>query len=135
MAKSSKARPMRLPANPFISPARSLADVAQGPIAKILGKRGLAATEIVSGWKEIVGPELAEMCAPDRIAWPRGEAVSEHGGEAEGGATLHIKAAGPRAVEVQHRSGEIIERINQVFGYAAVSRIRVTQDGPVSTNR
>jgi hypothetical protein len=34
---------------------------------------------------------------------------------------------GPRAIEVQHRSGQILERVNTYFGYRAVVEMRILQ--------
>ena len=121
-------KPARLPASPFVSPARSLADAAAGPLAGVFGKRGLAGADILRHWRDIVGAELARMCAPERIAWPRPQTHAHtETGEAEGGAVLHIRVEGPQAIEVQHRSGEIIERVNRMFGYAAIDKIRIMQ--------
>ena len=43
------------------------------------------------------------------------------------GATLVLRVDGPRAIEVQYQSTQIIERINAHFGYRAVSEIRFLQ--------
>lgn len=117
-----------LPASPFVSPARTIGDVAAGSLARLLGQRGLANMEIMAHWAEIVGAELAQACAPEKIVWPRAGAHedAEHG-QARRGAVLHIRVEGPQAVEIQHRSGEIISRINQLFGFSAVEKIRIIQ--------
>lgn len=114
-------RPMPLPASPFVSPARSIADLATGPIADLAGRRGLAGADIIAHWRAIVGDELADACAPEKIAWPR----APHGEEA--GGVLHVRVDGPLAVEVQHRADEILARVNQMFGYAALARLRIVQ--------
>jgi hypothetical protein len=118
-------KPKRLPASPFVSPARSIADVASSPVARLLGKRGLANMEILRHWSEIVGTELSQACAPEKIVWPRAAAETEP--EARRGAVLHIRVEGPQAVEIQHRSEEIIARINRLFGFAAIDKIRIVQ--------
>jgi hypothetical protein len=43
------------------------------------------------------------------------------------GAVLVLRVEGPRAIEVQHRSGQILERVNSYFGYRAVAEMRVLQ--------
>ncbi len=40
---------------------------------------------------------------------------------------LTLKVDGPRAVIVQHQLGQIIERVNAYFGYAAVGQVRIVQ--------
>lgn len=131
MNTDKKARAYRLPASPFVSPARSLADLAAGPVARLVGKRGMASGEIVAHWAEIVGSELAACSVPERIAWPRLTGGEVEDGEARReGAVLHLRVEGPRAIEVQHRAEEIIARVNQMFGFAAIARIRI-QQGPL----
>ena len=43
------------------------------------------------------------------------------------GATLVLRIEGPRAIEVQHRAAQILERINAYFGYRAVTDMRFLQ--------
>lgn len=85
-------------------------------------KRGFSAVEIVTNWREIVGPELAAETSPDRLAFSRG---------ARGNGTLHVTAPGTVALEIQHLEPLILERINTYFGYRAVNRIALSQ-APVS---
>lgn len=117
----------KLPASPYVSPARSIADLAVAPIAGLAGRRGFAGADIFSHWRAIVGDGLAAVCAPDKITWPKGADDPEANGA---GAVLHVRVAGPRAVEVQHRAEEIVAAVNQMFGYRAIARLRVAQ-GPL----
>jgi len=91
--------------------------------------RGFATTALLSDWPAIVGRELAQFTMPDRVIWPRRRDEAEDGqrnrrGE---GATLVLRIEGPRAIEVQHRAGPILERINAYFGYRAVTEMRFLQ--------
>ena len=43
------------------------------------------------------------------------------------GATLVLRVDGARALDVQYRARQIIERINAYFGYAAVAELRIVQ--------
>lgn len=92
--------------------------------------RGFATTALLSDWQAIVGHELARFTRPDRVIWPRRreEAMEapSRGHRAEG-ATLVLRIEGPRAIEVQHRSGQILERVNAYFGYRAVTEMRLLQ--------
>jgi hypothetical protein len=125
MPTQPKSRP--LPASPFLSPARSIADVAAPSLARLFGKRGLANMEILAHWPEIVGAELGAACAPEKIVWPRAAAQADAEPGVRLGAVLHIRVEGPQAVELQHRTEEIIARINRLFGFQAIEKIRIVQ--------
>jgi hypothetical protein len=93
--------------------------------------RGFATTALLSDWPSIVGRELAQFTMPDRVVWPRrrddAEAETPQRGHRAEGATLVLRIEGPRAIEVQHRSGQILERVNTYFGYRAVTEMRFLQ--------
>lgn len=97
--------------------------------------RGFATTALLSDWPAIAGAELSRYTMPDRIIWPRrrddwedGEADSPRArGHKADGATLVLRIEGPRAIEVQHRATQILERINAYFGYRAVTELRFLQ--------
>ncbi|MGH6737246.1 MAG: DUF721 domain-containing protein [Methyloceanibacter sp.] len=93
--------------------------------------RGFATTALLSDWPAIVGRELAQFTMPDRVIWPRRLKEAELDRPKEGrraeGATLVLRIEGPRAIEVQHRAGPILERINAYFGYRAVTEMRFLQ--------
>ena len=38
-----------------------------------------------------------------------------------------LKVDGPRAIELQHRSEQILERVNMYFGYRAIAQLRFLQ--------
>lgn len=84
---------------------------------------GFAATEVVTQWDVIVGPDLASRSAPIRIAWPRRPSALE---AAEPG-TLHVRIEAGFALEAQHQSADIMERVNAFFGWRCVAAIRFTQ--------
>jgi hypothetical protein len=102
---------------------RALAAVLPKVAEPALRKRGFSAVEIITNWREIIGPEFADEASPDRLAFPRG---------ARSQGTLHVTAPGAVALEIQHLEPQIIERINTYFGYGAVCRIAITQ-GPART--
>jgi hypothetical protein len=94
---------------------------------KLLEKYGFSAATLVTDWTAIVGHDLAAYAQPERLRWPR--AADPHA-EASGhrtGATLHLRVEGARALDVQYRSRQIIERINAHFGYRAVAGLRLVQ--------
>ena len=105
---------------------RSLADVARRTLADTFARQGFASTELVTHWDAIVGEEIAAHCEPMRIKWPRGTDV-----EAPEPATLVLRVEGPVAIEIQHLSPVILERVNRFFGWSAVGRLALRQ-GPLS---
>jgi len=100
---------------------RALAALLPKVAAPALRRRGFSAVEIVTNWAEIVGPALAGESAPERLSFAHG---------ARSGGTLHVRASGSIALEMQHLAPIIVERINTCFGYAAVARLALVQ-GPV----
>ena len=84
---------------------------------------GFAYGELMARWPEIVGETLAQHCEPERIKWPRGagETAQKLGG------TLVIRAEPGRGLDLQYQSHQIIERINQFYGYGAVTSVKIMQ--------
>ena len=63
------------------------------------------------------------------MIWPR--RVHEDDPEP---ATLVLRVEGPVALEIQHLSGVIIEKVNRFFGWRAVGRIQIRQ-APLTRRR
>ena len=99
-----------------------LSELAGKTIADALARQGFASTGIVVHWAEIVGAEIAAHTEPMRMAWPR----RVHEDEPEP-ATLVLRVEGPVALEIQHLSGVIIEKVNRFFGWRAIGRIQIRQ--------
>jgi len=91
-------------------------------IADALARQGFASTGVVTHWPEIVGAEIADHAEPMRMIWPR--RVHEDDPDP---ATLVLRVEGPVALEIQHLSGVIIEKVNRFFGFRAVGRIQIRQ--------
>ncbi len=104
------------------SQARPLGEVARGYLADTFSRQGFASTELVTRWPDIVGEEISAHCEPIRMQWPRRVAA-----EASDPATLVLRVEGPVAIEIQHLSGVIAERVNRFFGWRAVGRIALRQ--------
>ena len=103
-------------------PIRKLAELTSEFMADAFKKQGFAATELVTRWKDIVGAEIAAHAEPIKLQWPR-----EVDGEPAEPATLVLRVEGPVAIEIQHQSAVILERINRFFGWQAVGRIALRQ--------
>jgi len=85
-------------------------------------KQGFAARELVTRWAEIAGPEVAAHSEPLKIQWPRPVE-----GQQQEPATLVLRVEGPMALEIQHASDVILQRVNRFFGWSAVGRLALRQ--------
>jgi hypothetical protein len=67
-------------------------------------------------WTAIVGPELARLTQPEALLAGRSALKA-----------LRLKVEGPAALEIQHRGGQIVERVNAYFGHRMIDEIRLVQ--------
>ena len=107
---------------PVKSYPRPLADLLHRTLKDAFAKQGFASTELVTRWAEIVGTEIAAHSEPEKIQWPR----AADGRTPEPG-TLVLRVEGPTAIEIQHLSGVVLERVNRFFGWQAVGALRLRQ--------
>src|SRR4029077_15931361 len=91
--------------------AKPLSVLLSDVFSDAYAKQGFAARELVTRWAEIAGPEISAHSEPLKIQWPR--PVEAHTQEA---ATLVLRVEGPMALEIQHASDVILERVNRYFG-------------------
>jgi hypothetical protein len=85
-------------------------------------KQGFAARELVTRWAEIAGPEIARHSEPLKIQWPRPVE-----GQPQEPATLVLRVEGPAALEIQHASDAVLQRVNRFFGWSAVGKLALRQ--------
>jgi len=115
---------MNKPARSF---PRPLSDFAGTAMSAALKAQGFTSAEIVARWGEIAGPEIAAHSEPIKINWPRANKAGGLPGEAPEPATLVLRVEGPTAIEIQHMSAVILERVNRFFGWRAIGRIALRQ--------
>src|SRR5215213_10213772 len=94
-------RPGRISAKPL---SLLLSDVFSDAYAK----QGFAARELVTRWGEIAGAEVAAHSEPLKIQWP-------------------LRVEGQMALEIQHASDAILQRVNRFFGWSAVGKLALRQ--------
>lgn len=100
--------------------ARSAAGLAPvgrmvtGVARPVFARYGFAVAAILTDWRAIVGVPLADHTQPERLAFAKGQRRD---------GTLHLRVESAWALEVQHLSHRIVERINGHFGFRAVARI------------
>ena len=99
----------------------SAAQAAKGTIRPGLSKRGFSEPRILMEWDAVVGERIAALCRPLKLGYAAREGM---------GGTLTVGSLGAMALEVQHLTPRIVERVNAHYGYRAVSRIRLVQVGP-----
>ena len=89
----------------------------QSRIRQVGEARGFAVTRLLTGWAEIAGEAVAAITRPVKIGYGR-----------EGmGATLTLLVAPAHAPMVQMDLPRLKDRVNAAYGYAAISRISLTQ--------
>ena len=106
--------------------AKPLSVLLSDVFSDAYAKQGFAARELVTRWAEIIGPEFSAHCEPLKLQWPRPVE-----GQAQEPATLMLRVEGPMALEIQHASDVILQRVNRFFGWSAVGRLALRQ-GPLS---
>jgi hypothetical protein len=101
---------------------RPLSEFTAATLSEGLRQQGFASTELIAHWAEIAGREIAAHSEPMKINWPRSS-----GDEAPQPATLVLRVEGPAALEIQHLTTVILERVNRFFGWQAIGRIALRQ--------
>lgn len=99
----------------FQSAGHLLAGALKGPAEK----RGFSVVKLLTHWPECVGPEIAAIARPVKITYGRGF-----------GGTLVLLTTGANAPVLSMQKERIIERVNAIYGYAAVAHVHVTQTAP-----
>lgn len=92
----------------------------QGRIRDASATRGFAQSRLLTQWAEIAGPRIAGIARPVEISYGRGGL----------GATLVLLTTGAHAPVLEMEAPKLRERVNAVYGYNAISRIRITQTAP-----
>ena len=108
-------KPGRVSAKPL---SLLLSDVFKDAYAR----QGFAARELVTRWAEIAGQDVAAYSEPLKLQWPRPVE-----GQPQEPATLVLRVEGPMALEIQHSSDVILQRVNRFFGWSAVGRLALRQ--------
>ena len=98
-------------------------------IRKATETRGFSQARLLTQWAEIAGDQISAMSRPVEISYGKGGF----------GATLTLLTTGANAPMLEMQKGQIRDKVNAVYGYSAIARVRVTQtaasgfaDGKVS---
>ena len=79
--------------------------------------RGFSQSRILTHWEEIAGKETASIAQPINVSY------SKHGF----GATLTVLCMGVNAPMLEMEKEKIRIKVNTVYGYNAITRIKITQ--------
>jgi len=113
--------------------AKQLRDVTGKIVAKTFKQQGFGSTELVTHWTTIVGRDIGSNTEPIKIQWTRPAASPSSGADGERPewtqepGTLLLRVEGPAAIEIQHLTNVICDRVNQFLGWRAVARVRLQQ--------
>ena len=92
----------------------------QARIQRASESRGFAQSRLLTRWAEIAGEEVARIARPVEVSYGR-----------EGfGATLTLLTTGAQAPMLEMQKEQLREKVNAVYGYNAIARIRITQTAP-----
>jgi hypothetical protein len=83
--------------------------------------RGFAETRLLTNGKDIAGPSTASLCRPVKVSY----------GKQGFGATLTFLTTGANAPVLQMQLPKILLKVNSIYGYNAISKIKITQTSPI----
>ena len=91
-------------------------------ITPICQQNGFIQSRILLEWEYIVTPQFAQLCTPLKVTFPLKQRTNGR---------LLLRATSSMATEISYLEPHILSRINQYFGYQAISKISL-QQGPIS---
>ena len=94
---------------------RSFKDTLPKNVKKIINKKGHIYSETLGNWKYIVGVELFKVCYPKTFKNSNKFGVS----------TLVIMVKRGHEVDVEYSKKEIINKMNNFFGYSVVEKLKL----------
>ncbi|MGQ0580532.1 MAG: DciA family protein [Reyranella sp.] len=106
---------------------RAIGGLAQRLTSGIAKGKGASTARLRAEWSAIVGPDLARTTRPDSLLAGRGARGVQPGAHAQAGKVLRLRVSGAAALEVQHQTGQIVERVNAYFGHRLIDDIRLVQ--------
>ena len=87
-------------------------------IRKASETRGFAQSRLLTHWAEIAGEATAAISRPVEVSYGRKEGI---------GATLTLLTTGANAPMLEMQKEQLRARVNAVYGYNAIARVRITQ--------
>ena len=87
--------------------------------------RGFSQSRVLTHWSEIVGEEISSVSIPTKVSYKSNGL----------GATLTILTSGSSGPVLEMQKQFIKDKINAVYGYNAVHKIKITQSSPITLLR
>jgi hypothetical protein len=106
--------------------AQPLQSLLEECLEPSLRAKGFASSAIHLHWDEIVGAQLGPWSEPVSLRWPPRPPGADPA-KSRDGATLTIKIEGAFALDLQHQTPQIINRINGFFGWRCVEKLVLKQ--------
>lgn len=95
------------------------ANLLSGRIRQASEQRGFAQSRLLTQWSETVGQDIAAIARPVEVSYGRkGQGM---------GATLTLLTTGANAPMLEMQKEQIREKVNAIYGYNAIARVRITQ--------
>ena len=88
-------------------------------IDKNIKERNFVEITLIKKWKEIIGEDIAKYCWPIKIVFSNTK---------NSNGIIFLKTKRGRSMEIEFKNDEIIEKLNQYFGYKAINKISIVQD-------
>jgi hypothetical protein len=88
-------------------------------INKNIKEKNFVEISLIKKWREIIGDDIAKFCWPIKIVFSE---INNLNG------IIFLKTMRGKSMEIEFKNEEIIEKLNQYFGYKAIAKISVVQD-------
>ena len=115
---------------PYRGSAKAVGAFLPNVTKKAFQNFGFPAAALLTDWPAIVGPQMAAYTNPEKVKWPKvsqDDLDDDSRPSSEAGGTLLLRVDGPLAIELQHQSDQLLDRINGYFGYRAIAALRILQ--------
>lgn len=104
---------------PHCKELESLGSIFVPLVKDIMSAEDFVEADILLNWRDIVGLEMASFAYPIKVKYNHRENIR----------TLYIEVpVGGFALEMQHKEGYLLEKLNAYFGYKAVHKINISQN-------
>ncbi len=103
-----------------------LADFVPQALGDAFSKFGFAQGDLILHWGDVVGEKIASQCVPVKLQWPSAARRKNSDAPVEP-ATLIVQVESYAALEIQHLSATILQRVNSFFGWRCVGKLSLKQ--------
>ena len=111
-SETNNGKPSKIEDTRHVFGPRTISAVLTPLLRPALQKRSPGIATLLSDWDAVIGPALAAVTIPRKLA----------------AGTLMIACSGPVAMELQYLAPQLLSRINAYLGGNAVARLKFVQD-------